>query len=128
MNKLHIIGRLVKDPETRMTQSGKNVCNFTVAVNRRGREEADFFRVNAWGQLGDVCARFLVKSAQVSVVGSVTASAYMGKDGSARASLDVFAEDVEFIGPKLEAAQKAPETPKRDKQTGFVQVEEDIPF
>ena len=68
MNKLTIIGNLTRDPELRTTATGVNVCTFSVAVNRRGRRdeqnaqpEADFFRVTAWRQLGENCARFLTK-------------------------------------------------------------------
>ena len=66
MNKLTIIGNLTRDPELRTTSAGINVCSFTVAVNRRGRRddasaqpEADFFRVSAWRQLGENCAKYL---------------------------------------------------------------------
>ena len=60
MNKLTIIGNLTRDPELRTTAAGVNVCDFTVAVNRRqrrdaqnnGQPEADFFRVSAWRERG----------------------------------------------------------------------------
>lgn len=56
MNNLTIIGNLTRDPETRATSTGKDVCSFTVAVNRRGKDaEADYFRVSAWDKLADNC-------------------------------------------------------------------------
>ena len=55
MNQLTIIGNLTRDPEMRQTTTGKPVCTFTLAVNRRGRDAADFFRVSAWNQLGEIC-------------------------------------------------------------------------
>ena len=103
MNKLIIIGNLTRDPETRTVASGSTVCSFTVAVNRRrstqnqNQPEADFFRVSAWNKLGDVCQRYLAKGRKVCVVGSVSVSSYEAKDGGTRFSLDVFAEDVEFL-------------------------------
>lgn len=101
MNKLTIIGNLTRDPELRTTGSGHNVCSFTVAVNRRkkieGQPEADFFRVTAWNGLADVCQRYLVKSSKVAVTGPVAVSTYQANDGSTRASLDVTADDVEFL-------------------------------
>ena len=105
MNKLMIIGNVTKDPEMRTTQGGIQVCNFTVAVNRRqrnqhGQQEADFFKVTAWRQLGEVCAQYLAKGRKVAVVGQVSASAYMGSDGKPRASLEMTADDVEFLSPK----------------------------
>ena len=59
MNSLTIIGNLTREPELRTTQAGKEVCSFTVAVNRPRRngedQGADFFRVSAWGELGKLC-------------------------------------------------------------------------
>ena len=101
MNKVFLIGNLTRDPELRTTQTGVTVCSFTIAVNRRrfgnaeaGQPEADFFRISAWRQLGENCAKYLAKGRKVSVVGTVSASAYVGNDGQARASLEVQADDV----------------------------------
>ena len=104
MNKLHIIGNLVRDPDLRTTTTGKDVCSFTVAVNRRnkreGEPEADFFRVSAWNERGKLCKQYLSKGKKVSVVGSVSVNIYTKQDGTAAASLEVLAEDVEFLSPK----------------------------
>ena len=104
MNKITIIGNLTRDPETRTVSSGSTVCSFTVAVNRKkpqqGQPEADFFRVSAWNKLGDVCQQYLAKGRKAAVVGSVSVSSYEAKDGTMRFSLDVFAEDVEFLTPR----------------------------
>ena len=130
MNQLNIIGGLTRDPESRTTQSGKQVCTFTVGVNRRNdREKSDFFRVNAWGELGNNCARYLSKGKRVRVTGSVSLSTYTAQDGTARASLEVLAQDVEFLSPASQGQQNAPQAAKTDAQSGFVQVDgEEIPF
>lgn len=130
MNQLNIIGGLTRDPESRTTQSGKQVCTFTVGVNRRNdREKSDFFRVNAWGELGNNCARYLSKGKRVRVTGSVSLSTYTAQDGTTRANLEVLAQDVEFLSPAGNAQQNAPQAPKTDAQSGFVQVdEEELPF
>ena len=130
MNQLNIIGGLVRDPESRTTQSGKQVCTFTIGVNRRNdREKSDFFRVNAWGELGNNCARYLSKGKRVRVTGSVSLSTYTAQDGTTRANLEVLAQDVEFLSPASQGQQSAPQAPKTDTQSGFVQVEDDeIPF
>ena len=75
MNKLTIIGNLTRDPESRTTPNGNNVCTFTVAVNRRrsqnsNQPEADFFRVSVFGVVGENCQRYLAKGRKVAVVGS----------------------------------------------------------
>ena len=137
MNKLFIIGNLTRDPELRSTRDGIAVCTFTVAVNRRtkgaqaGQQDADFFRVNAWRELGQLCAQYLAKGRKVAVTGSVSVSTYNGSDGTTRASMDVRADQVEFLSPK-EEHHYAPGTvgaidqqQKKDAQTGFSQVDED---
>ncbi|MBE5776200.1 MAG: single-stranded DNA-binding protein [Clostridiales bacterium] len=141
MNKLFIIGNLTRDPELRTTSTGLTVCSFTVAVNRRrssqdGQPEADFFRVTAWRQLGETCAKYLSKGRKVSVVGSVSVSTYTGNDGQTRASLEVTADDIEFLTPRTEAGESVPQysapaaAPRASApQGGYVQVdEEELPF
>lgn len=100
MNKLTIIGNLTRDVELRTTQSGKSVANFTVAVNRRAKPgekaEADFFRVSVWDKQAETCQKYLAKGRKVCVIGSVSVSTYNANDGSTRATLEVFAQDVEF--------------------------------
>lgn len=139
MNKLFLIGNLTRDPELRTTQSGLAVCTFTLAVNRRrasnaeaGQPEADFFRVTAWRQLGENCARYLAKGRKVSVIGPVSVSTYTAQDGQTRAQMEVTAEDVEFLTPKGEGQQEAPQAQQQAPAIpggGFVQVdEEDLPF
>ena len=103
MNKLTIIGNLTRDPEKRVTSSGKEVCNFTVAVNRPGAEEADFFRVSAWDTLGQNCGKFLAKGKKVCVVGPVSVRVNYGQDGRAFANLEVKAQDVEFLSAQGDA-------------------------
>ena len=118
MNKLFIIGNLTRDPELRTTPTGKSVCTINVAVNRRrkveGQPDADFFRVSVWDAMGETCAKYLSKGKKVAVTGSVSARAFVGDDGIARAQMEITAQDVEFLSPKGD---------------GFTQVEDqDNPF
>ena len=140
MNKLTIIGNLTRDPETRTVASGSTVCSFTLAVNRRrssqnsGQPDADFFRVSAWNKLGEVCQRYLAKGRKVCVVGNVSVSSYEAKDGSTRFSLDVHAEDVEFLTPRSETSggggSYAPsDADDSGSNKGFQEVDDDdLPF
>lgn len=110
MNKLTIIGNLVRSPEQRTTQSGISVTTFTLAVNRRrqqeGQPDADFFRVTAWRGLAETCGKYLDKGRKVCVVGPVSINTYTGNDGQTRASMEVTAEDVEFLTPRNEQSEK----------------------
>lgn len=107
MNKCVIIGNLTRDPENRVTGSGIGVCTFTVAVNRRvksGEEQkADFFRVTAWRQLGEICGKYLARGRKVAVEGPVSVSTYEGRDGKTYANLEITAENVEFLSAKGES-------------------------
>lgn len=142
MNKAFIIGNLTRDPELRTTQSGVSVCSFTVAVNRRQRNaeeqnEADFFRVNVWREMGENCAKYLAKGRKVGVIGPVSVNTYQGNDGQMRAQMEITANEVEFLSPRSEAnaaPAQAPATynaPPAPQQStgGFVQVDDDeLPF
>ena len=111
MNQLTIIGNLTKEPEMRTTQSGKEVCTFTVAVNRLRKnneeQDADFFRVSAWNELGKLCGKYLDKGRKVCVVGPVSVHAYEAQ-GKTSASMEVLANTVEFLSPKGEEKQPQP--------------------
>ena len=141
MNKLFITGNLTRDPELRSTRDGTPVCTFTVAVSRRqksaeaGKPDADFFRVTAWRALGESCGKYLQKGRKVGVTGSVSVTTYTAQDGSFRASMEVVADDVEFLSPKGDAEPHyAPGTVgaidgQQKQESGFVQVEnEELPF
>lgn len=96
MNQLTIIGNLTADPTTRTTTSGKSVCSFDLAVNDR-HGNATYFRISAWSQLGESCQKYLSKGKKVSVVGPVSARAYTDRNGKASVSIEVTANEVEFL-------------------------------
>ena len=112
MNKITLIGNLTSDPEKRATNNGTSVTSFTIAVNRRGQDkQTDFFRINAWRGLADTCAKFLAKGRKVAVVGELQARTYEAKDCKTKVSLDVQADEVEFLSP----AEQKQEKPKTDE-------------
>lgn len=98
MNKIIIIGNLTRDPELRtaMRNEAVSICTFTVAVNRRSGEP-DFFRVTAWRKLAENCAKYLSKGRKVCVSGPVSLNMYEGQDGKTRASMEITADEVEFL-------------------------------
>lgn len=135
MNKCTIIGNLTRDPETRITQSSVSVTSFTVAVNGRAKQgeqaQTDYFRVTAWRQLGENCQKYLAKGRKVCVIGPVAVRTYQSNDGGTRASLEITAEDVEFLTPKNEnsAASAAQQPSSSIPAGGYTQVErEELPF
>ena len=135
MNKIFVVGNLTRDPESRTTPSGINVCSFTVACNRRqanqqGMREADFFQVTAWRQLGENCAKYLAKGRKVAVTGTVQIRNYDAQDGSKRTSVDIIADEVEFLSAAGDANNAAPAQAEPTNNTSApVPCEDDeLPF
>lgn len=131
MNNITIIGNLTRDPELRTTPNGTSVCSFTVAVNRRkktdGQVDADFFKVTAWRELAEVCAKYLAKGRKVCVIGPVSVQTYETNNGQTRATLELRADLVEFLSPKENAERT--ESAAVDAASGFTQVEDDdLPY
>lgn len=102
MNRVVLIGRLVRDPELKYTPgTGTAVATFSIAVDRRfsknGQKEADFIRIVAWGKTAELVAQYMSKGRKIGVSGRIQTSSYETKDGEKRTSFDVVAEEVEFL-------------------------------
>jgi len=111
MDKLTIIGNLGQDPEMRYTPSGKAVTNFSVASNRswtgqdgEKHEQTVWYRISAWNRLAEICNEFLGKGRQVYIEGELRPDEtgnpriWEGNDGTPRASFEVTARQVQFLG------------------------------
>jgi single-strand DNA-binding protein len=107
-----IVGNLTADVELKYTQSGVACASFSVAVNKEWTDrqtnekhkKVTFFRVTAWRGLAEAVNSYLHKGSQVFVTGEIEASAFMGQDGQPRASLDLTARDIQFLGGRVEMA------------------------
>ncbi|MEG2897342.1 MAG: single-stranded DNA-binding protein, partial [Eubacterium sp.] len=97
-------GRLAKDPELKTTNTGKSVASFSIAVDRRfkqdGQPTADFFNVVAWGRQAEVICQYLGKGRQIALNGRLQARSYDAQDGSKRYVTEVVLEEFDFIGSK----------------------------
>lgn len=140
MNKVMLIGRLVRDPELKFTTgSGIAVTTFTLAVDRNytdqnGQREADFINIVCWRKLAEVVANNVSKGRLIAVAGSIRVSKYTAQDGSNRYKTEVYADEVKFLdrpkeGGSMPRTGEAPDF-GRGAETGFMPVEEDddIPF
>ena len=128
MNKLIICGNLTRDPETKAAQDGTSMCVFTIAVNRSTRkpgEEPQYFRVSTYSKLAENCAKYLAKGRKIIAVGELTLREYTGRDGQMRASLDVRANEVEFISSPNDVPRVHRQEPIDDYAT---LSSADIPF
>ena len=117
-----IIGNLTKDPETRSLPTGITVCAFTVAVNRGDKTE--FFRVNAWRKLGELCQKYLTKGKKVAVVGELSMRNYTAKDGTEKTSVELTADKVEFLSSKSKETQET----QIEGLESFTSCNEELPF
>ena len=112
MNKAIILGRLTRDIELKITNSGKSVTSFSVAVDRGfkdadGNKQTDFIDCVAWGKAAENLATYQGKGSQIAVDGRIQVRSYEAQDGSKRKAVEVVAERIEFIGskPKSEPAE-----------------------
>ena len=107
MNNVCIIGNITRDLDLRVTQSGKSVTNFTVAVtNDFNREETYFFDVVVWGKTAEVCATYLHKGSKVGIAGRLTTRTWETQEGQKRKVTEIVGDKVDFLTPKGEAAPK----------------------
>jgi len=108
LNRVQLIGRLGKDPETRYTPTGKKVCSFSLAVGRRWktsegetRETTDWFNVDAWGRLGEICQEYLTKGRLVFIEGRLQTDRYE-QGGETRYFTRVVARQMQMLDQRHE--------------------------
>ncbi len=133
LNRVTLVGRLVRDPELRTTTTGKNVVEITVAVDKRIKPQdpsaptADFFRVKAWGQTADFVANYGSKGRLVSVDGRLDTRKFVDKEGNNREIIEVVADNISLLdrprddagGGGNYAAKSAASAPSVDEYDPF---------
>ncbi|HAE62185.1 MAG TPA: single-stranded DNA-binding protein [Eubacteriaceae bacterium] len=101
MNKVVLVGRLTRDIELRYTQKGTAVATFTLAVNRRfkqeGQPDADFINCVAWGNQGENASKYVGKGSQVGVYGRIQTRSYETNEGNKRYVTEIVCEEIEFL-------------------------------
>ena len=135
MNKVYLIGNLTRDPEISTTTSGISVCRMSIAVGRRfanaeGGRDTDFFNVTAWRGTADNCARFLKKGNKIAVSGSIQTRTYEKNDGTKGFSVDIIADEVEFLSSRNEGNGEGGATIGAPSSVGDLQPIDDdnLPF
>ena len=141
-HKTIIVGNLGQDPQMRYTQDGTPVTNFSVATNRRWnsqdgeqREETIWFRVTVWRRLAETCNEYLKKGRPVLVEGRLKPDPQTGgpriwtaHDGGARASFEITAVNVRFLGGRDDTAADVPGAPADVPGAPPAESEDEIPF
>ena len=134
INKVVLMGRLVKDPELKYTPSNVAVVSFTVAVERRfqkqDEKQADFINVVAWRNTAEFVSKWFRKGQMIALCGSIQTRTWDDNDGNRRYVTEVVAEEVSFAGSKGDS-----QAPVREQngESDFIDVtsavgEDGLPF
>lgn len=109
-NRVQLIGRLGRDPELRLLDSGKSVVNFSLATSENftnslgeKKEETQWHHIVAWGNLAEISDKYLRKGSEVAIEGKLTHRSYEGKDGQKRFVTEVVAKELLMMGKPQEA-------------------------
>lgn len=124
MNKALLIGRLTRDPELRSTSTGRNVCQFSIAVNRNftnanGEREADFINCVVWDKQAENLVKYQKRGNQIAVDGRIQTRNYEDKDGKRVYVTEILANSISFLDSKGTNAgsndfNSLPEPPRED--------------
>ena len=153
VNKVILVGRLGRDPETRYTSGGQAVCHFSLATdetykdrNGERQKRTEWHKIVAWGKKAEFAQQYLKKGQEVYVEGSIRTNEWTDKENQKRTTIEIIASDFRFVGSKQDsggssyrsnAAAAAAASPDFDggapaqvehEQAGPEVTDEDIPF
>ncbi len=135
MNQCNFIGNLARDPESRFTQSGDQVVNFTIACSEKWKdksgqqqERTEWVRITVWGKLAEICGQYLHKGSKVFISGKMKTDKYTDQNGVEKYTTSIVARDVEFLSPRRDNSQQQ----GQPQDTGYQQpppnTGDDVPF
>lgn len=144
MNRVILMGRLVRDPNMSYSQSGDNmaIARFTLAVDRRGRQKqeeqqtADFIGCVCFGRQAEFAEKYLRQGTKIAVTGRIQTGSYTNKDGQKVCTTDVVLDDIEFAESKASQGNSEYQAPSRTAPSavgdGFMNIpdgiDEELPF
>jgi single-strand DNA-binding protein len=144
VNKVILVGRLGKDPETRYTSSGQAVCNFTMATDETYKDRAgerqkrtEWHRIVVWAKQAEIAQKYLRKGSLIFVEGRIQTRQWDDREGQKRTSVEIVANNFRMLGSRSEGSgggpsmnQAEPEAPgSAAEELPPAEVsDEDIPF
>jgi single-stranded DNA-binding protein len=142
LNKVILIGRLGRDPETRFMANGEAVCNFSVATsekytdkNGQRQEATEWHNVTMYRKLAEIAGQYLTKGSQVYLEGKIQSRKYQGKDGIERTAYEIIANEMKMLGGGNDSGQQSNQTPSQPRRQApatpaapVEDVDDDIPF
>lgn len=134
MNKVILIGRFVRDPEIRYTTNDRCCANFSIAVDRKykqeGQQDADFPRVIAWGKTAEFIEKYFRQGMKILIEGRIQTGKYTNKEGQTVYTTDVVAESVEFAESKSAGSNgnnsKPAESKPKIDEDGWMSIPDDV--
>ena len=143
LNKVILIGRLGRDPETRYMPNGDAVCNFSVATSEswkdqsgQPKERTEWHAITLYRKLAEIAAKYLQKGSLVYLEGKIQSRKYTGKDGIERTAFEIIASEMKMLGSKAEGGEgqhNPPPPPPQARQQPAAPVpqddiDDDVPF
>jgi single-strand DNA-binding protein len=114
VNKVILVGRLGRDPETRFTPNGQAVCNFSLATDESYKDRAgerqkrtEWHRIVLWGKLAELAQQYLKKGSLIYLEGRIQSRQWDDREGQKRTSFEIVANTMKFLGARGEAAAAA---------------------
>lgn len=131
INSVVLMGRLTADPELKNTNSGIEVCSFSVAVERsyksdNGEKQTDFINVTAWRQSAAFISKYFRKGQMIAIEGSIQTRSYEDKNGNKRTAFEVVVEHASFCGGKSDSSTGT--APAESVSVDVSANEDDVPF
>lgn len=151
VNKVILVGRLGKDPETRYTGGGQAVCHFSLATDETFKDRAgerqkrtEWHRIVVWGKTAEIAQKYLKKGSQIYLEGSIRSSEWTDKEGQKRTSFEINTTNFRMLGSRSDSVgggtahaasasagggfdAESP-APMEHEQAGPEVTDEDIPF
>ena len=140
LNKVILIGRLGRDPETRYMPNGEAVCNFSVATsekytdkNGQRQESTEWHNVTMYRKLAEIAGKYLTKGSQVYLEGKIQSRKYTDKNGVERTAYDIIVNEMKMLGGgngEQQAQAETPTPPRRQAApaTPVEDIDDDVPF
>lgn len=141
LNRVVIVGRLVRDPELRKTASDRSVVTFTVALDNRttnnGEKSTSYIPCTAWNSTAESIAKFMKKGSLVGVDGHLNQRSYTANDGRKVSVVEVIADSVQFLEKKNDSSVNSSTTsnndynrqmPEDEPVEGIDASDDDLPF
>lgn len=129
LNKVILIGRLGRDPETRYMPNGEAVCNFSVATsekytdkNGQRQEATEWHNVTMYRKLAEIAGQYLKQGSQVYIEGKIKSRKYTDKNGVERTAYDIIANELKMLGGNTQTPAQKPQPAQAQEDI------DDVPF